>query len=136
MGKLSLLTGAAIGYVLGTRAGKQRYAQIKRGANAVWTSNVVENRKTDLKIAMKTKAAPFVADRVSDAAKATANRLRESATREPKRINTYPQPSTNPLDVPLPGEVIHPARVEDGPLSEDVEAGDIRSRLPRPLRRR
>lgn len=136
MGKLSLLTGAAIGYVLGARAGKQRYAQIKRASNAVWTSNAVENRKTDLKIAMKSKAAPFVADRVSDAAKATAQRLRASATHEPRRVTAYEPPSTNPLDVPLPDQVIYPARIDDR-RAEPAEAQprSIRDRLPGRSRR-
>ncbi|MFV0462806.1 MAG: hypothetical protein ACK5MP_06395 [Nostocoides sp.] len=110
MGKFSLLTGAAIGYVLGTRAGRRRYLQIKRVSNRVWTSNLVENRKTDLKIAMKSKAAPFVADRVSDAAKATANRLRDSATREPKRLR-----DVTPDEPVSPNDVIHPTRVDEGP---------------------
>ena len=35
MKKLTLLTGVAIGYVLGTRAGRERYEQIKAGATRV-----------------------------------------------------------------------------------------------------
>jgi hypothetical protein len=33
--KLTLLAGVAIGYVLGSRAGRERYEQIKAGASKV-----------------------------------------------------------------------------------------------------
>ena len=86
MAKISFIAGMAAGYVLGARAGRTRYAQIKRGAAKVWTSQPVERRKSDLKVAARTKAAPFVADRISDAAKAAGQALRESGTREPKHV--------------------------------------------------
>lgn len=92
MAKISFLVGAAAGYVLGARAGKQRYAQIKRVSHKVWTSQPVEAKKADLKIAAKTKAAPFVAEMVSDAAKATAVKLRDSGTREPKHLTVVQDP--------------------------------------------
>ncbi len=93
MAKISFLVGAAAGYVLGARAGKQRYEQIKRVSRQVWTSEPVEARKSDLRIAAKTKAAPFVAEMVSDAARATAEKLRESGSREPKRLTVVHDPS-------------------------------------------
>ncbi|CCH75189.1 hypothetical protein [Nostocoides australiense] len=77
MGKLSFLAGAAAGYVLGARAGTQRYEQIKTQANKLWSSDPVQTKVSQATDAAKTKAAPFVADVVSDAAKTTANKLRE-----------------------------------------------------------
>lgn len=41
-GKLAFLTGAALGYVLGSRAGRERYEQIKRFAKKVWNSDPVQ----------------------------------------------------------------------------------------------
>lgn len=41
-GKVAFVLGAAVGYVLGTRAGRERYAQIKRGAQAVWQTAPVQ----------------------------------------------------------------------------------------------
>lgn len=41
-GKIAFLVGAAVGYVLGTRAGRERYEQIKRGAEAVWQTEPVQ----------------------------------------------------------------------------------------------
>ena len=42
-GKVAFVLGAAVGYVLGTRAGRERYAQIKRGATQVWESAPVQS---------------------------------------------------------------------------------------------
>ena len=41
-GKVAFVFGAAVGYVLGTRAGRERYAQIKRGAQAIWETAPVQ----------------------------------------------------------------------------------------------
>lgn len=44
MKKLTLLTGAAIGYVLGARAGRQRYEQLKMTAGRAWRSDAVQGQ--------------------------------------------------------------------------------------------
>lgn len=41
-GKIAFVLGAAVGYVLGTRAGRERYEQIKRGAQTVWETDAVQ----------------------------------------------------------------------------------------------
>ena len=41
-GKIAFVLGAAVGYVLGTRAGRERYEQIKRGAQNVWHTEPVQ----------------------------------------------------------------------------------------------
>lgn len=41
-GKLAFLTGAALGYVLGSRAGRERYEQIKRIAKKLWNTEPVQ----------------------------------------------------------------------------------------------
>jgi hypothetical protein len=41
-GKLLFVAGLAVGYVLGTRAGRQRYEQIKVAAKNVWESEPVQ----------------------------------------------------------------------------------------------
>jgi oxygen-dependent protoporphyrinogen oxidase len=80
MGKLGFLAGMAAGYVLGARAGKQRYAQIKTVSGKVWNSAPVQKQVATAKEAAKTKAAPVVADLVGDAAKQAAERLRAQRT--------------------------------------------------------
>lgn len=77
MGKLSFLAGAAVGYVLGAKAGRQRYEQIKASANKVWSSDPVQARVGDVTNAAKNKAAPFVADKLGDAAKAASRAMRD-----------------------------------------------------------
>lgn len=42
--KLSLLAGLAAGYVLGARAGRERYEQIATQANKVWSSAPVQKQ--------------------------------------------------------------------------------------------
>lgn len=41
-GKIGFVLGAALGYVLGSRAGRARYEQIKRGATTVWETPLVQ----------------------------------------------------------------------------------------------
>lgn len=41
-GKVAFVLGAAVGYVLGARAGRARYEQIKSGAKAAWESEPVQ----------------------------------------------------------------------------------------------
>ena len=41
-GKIAFVLGAAVGYVLGSRAGRGRYEQIKRGAQNVWNTEPVQ----------------------------------------------------------------------------------------------
>jgi hypothetical protein len=78
--KLSFLAGVAVGYVVGARAGRQRYEQIRRTSARVWNSGPVQQQVANAKEAARTKAAPLVADAVADAARATGERLRSSRT--------------------------------------------------------
>ncbi len=80
MRKLTFLAGAAAGYVLGTKAGQKRYAQIKSVSGKVWNSGAVQKQVGHAKEAARTKAAPALADAVAGAAKSTANRLRAART--------------------------------------------------------
>ncbi|MFT4235749.1 MAG: hypothetical protein QM607_12220 [Microbacterium sp.] len=43
-GKAGLVLGVGVGYVLGTRAGRKRYEQIKSAANAVWQLDPVQKQ--------------------------------------------------------------------------------------------
>ncbi len=80
MGKLSFIAGLAAGYVLGARAGRQRYEQIRRTSGKVWHSQPVQKQVENAKEVAKTKAAPVVADMVADAARATGEKLRQGRT--------------------------------------------------------
>ena len=97
MGKLSFVVGVAAGYVLGARAGQQRYEQIKKQANKVWSSGPVQARVSDVTSAAKTKAAPFVADVISDAARTAGDKMRSASTSsESTSAPTSPSPTSAP----------------------------------------
>lgn len=46
-GKLLFITGGLVGYVLGARAGRQRYEQIRAAANDLWNSKPVQRRVSE-----------------------------------------------------------------------------------------
>lgn len=47
-GKIAFVFGLAVGYVLGTRAGRERYVQIKRGAQKLWDSPGVKRGRDEV----------------------------------------------------------------------------------------
>ena len=67
MKKLMLLTAGAVGYVLGTRAGRERYEQIKSGAMKLKNNPTVQQKAHDAAQAAK-EHAPIVKDKVAEAA--------------------------------------------------------------------
>jgi hypothetical protein len=80
MAKLTFIAGLAVGYVLGARAGRERYEQIMRTSGKVWNSGPVQKQVSTAKDVARTKAAPVVADMVADAARATGKKLRSTRT--------------------------------------------------------
>lgn len=68
MNKILLIVGAAAGYILGARAGRERYDQIADRANQLWTDPRVQEKVEEVKT-----RAPEVASKVGDQAKAVAN---------------------------------------------------------------
>jgi hypothetical protein len=77
MNKLLLLVGAGVGYVLGARAGRERYDQIADQANRLWTDPRVQTKVEDVKA-----KAPEVAHKVSEQAKAKVGEVKNRATGE------------------------------------------------------
>ena len=67
-GKLLLISGAVVGYVLGARAGRERYEQIKRRATELWNDPHVQRTVDDVEDAVGTTAAE-VQERLADASK-------------------------------------------------------------------
>ncbi len=72
-GKLVLLTGVAIGYVLGARAGRERYEQIKRVAGKLWNDPRVQQQRHNVEEFAKDKA-PDVVEYLSESAKKVVKR--------------------------------------------------------------
>jgi hypothetical protein len=67
MKKLLLLAAAGVGYVLGTRAGRERYEQIMGTVNKVKNDPRVQE-KAQQAVDTAKQQAPVVADKVSSAA--------------------------------------------------------------------
>lgn len=67
-GKLALLAGAAIGYVFGTRAGRERYEQLKSSVTHAWRDPRIQERVNE--------AEHFI----SDTAKSTVPQMQERVT--------------------------------------------------------
>lgn len=77
MKKLTILLSGAVGYVLGTRAGRERYEQIKSMATRVKDDPRVQEKAqqaTDL----AREQAPVVKDKVTGAADAAASKVKGS----------------------------------------------------------
>jgi len=73
-GKILLLTGLAVGYVLGTRAGRERYEEIKTAANKLWSDPRVQKPVKQAEDFVKDKA-PEVAEFVTDGVKTVVNKV-------------------------------------------------------------
>jgi len=67
-GKILFLAGFGVGYLLGTRAGRERYEQIKAAASSLWNAPVVQRQVDTVQEFVKDKA-PEVAEFVADGAK-------------------------------------------------------------------
>ncbi len=73
-GKILLLVGLGVGYVLGARAGREKYNQIVESANKFWNDPRVQQRVDQVEEFVKDKA-PEVADFVTDNAKKVAQQV-------------------------------------------------------------
>jgi hypothetical protein len=87
-GKILLVTGLAVGYVLGSKAGRERYEEIKRNANKVWNDPRVQKQVDTAEEFVKDKA-PEVAAYVSDGAKTVASKV------SPKKSGSKTSPVTD-----------------------------------------
>jgi hypothetical protein len=67
-GKILFVAGLGLGYVLGTRAGREKYEQLREAALKVWNDPRVQKQVDAVEDFVKDKA-PEVADFVSDNAK-------------------------------------------------------------------
>ena len=86
VGRAAFVAGAAVGYVLGARAGRRRYDQIKAAADRLWNDRNVQKVTGDVVGTVQ----GFVKDKAPEAqiaevgqAKKVAGRLRTSDTDEP-----------------------------------------------------
>lgn len=82
MKKIPLLASAAVGYVLGARAGRQRYDQIKSQADRLWRKPQVQSAVDDATGFAKSTASDLgskAADAASQAKDAASSKLSGSS---------------------------------------------------------
>ncbi|HEY0260180.1 MAG TPA: YtxH domain-containing protein [Lacisediminihabitans sp.] len=73
-GKLLLLVGLGVGYVLGTRAGRERYEEIKRTTGKLWHDPRVQKQVKNAEEFAKDKG-PEVVEFLSDGAKKVTSQI-------------------------------------------------------------
>ncbi len=71
-GKVALVTAAAAGYVLGTRAGRQRYEQMKAKAEGLWQDPKVQEKAAQAQGLVRENAPKLQEKAVQATQKATA----------------------------------------------------------------
>jgi hypothetical protein len=79
MKKLTILLSGAVGYVLGTRAGRERYEQIKGMATKVKDNPTVQEKAQQAADAARQQA-PAVKDRLTDAADSARSKVSGSSS--------------------------------------------------------
>jgi hypothetical protein len=96
-GKILFAAGLAVGYVLGTRAGRERYEQLKGAVKGFWNDPRVQKRVDQVEDFVKEKA-PEVADFVSDGAKNLVNQVtgRGGSPKPTAKAPTAPAAATKP----------------------------------------
>lgn len=89
-GKVALLIGGAAGYVLGTRAGRERYEQMKRQAQGLLRNPTVREKASQAQDYAMHKA-PEVKQKVAETASHVAHRSDSSTSRDTTPPSqTYP----------------------------------------------
>ena len=105
--KATFLVGLAVGFVVGARAGRERYEQMKKAATQVAQSPPVQKatqaagaKATELTKAAKDQAASRV-PKLTETAKSSASKVRGQLDRLPGRhaANSEPAASSEPAAV-------------------------------------
>ena len=73
-GKILLVVGLGIGYVLGTRAGREQYDKIKAAAEKLWNDPRLQKQVDNAQDFVKDKA-PEVAEFLADGAKKVVSQV-------------------------------------------------------------
>lgn len=71
--KAAFLIGGAVGYVLGTRAGREQFEKLRSGAQTVWQDPRVQSTVSEASTFVKEKA-PDLKDKVGGAVKSVTGR--------------------------------------------------------------
>jgi len=100
-GKITLLVGGAVGYVLGTRAGRERYDEIVSQARGLWENPKVQEKAQQATDLAKEKA-PEVQKKVADAASSASSAAKS-------KVSDVKSGSSDTSDTTEPVIVVDPA---------------------------
>jgi hypothetical protein len=103
-GKLLFVAGLALGYVLGTRAGRQRYEQIKLAARNVWESEPVQWAAGQAQDAVADVADKAVAQARKVIAQVSGESARPTRRTAPATVRPTAEPAvrgTSPMTGPI-----------------------------------
>ena len=89
-GKILFVVGLGVGYVLGTRAGREKYEQIKATATKFWNDPRVQDRVDGAQGFVKDKA-PEVAEFLADGAKKVVSQV--SGSKAPAKTTPARKPA-------------------------------------------
>jgi hypothetical protein len=95
MSKIVTFAAAACGYVLGARAGRERYEQIRDRAQSLWRDPRVQEKTDQAAAVIKDKAAPAVKEGMSKAAKQVTEKTRSNSTTNQAGEKTKSNSSAN-----------------------------------------
>lgn len=95
MSKISMLAAGAVGYVLGTRAGRERYQQIVAQAQRVWSNPKMQRATSEAR-----EKAPEVSEKLTGAAKKAANSVSSSGSGSQESTDSSPAAATSPVVTP------------------------------------
>ena len=95
-GKILLLVGVGVGYVLGTRAGREKYDEMKAAVEKLWNDPRVQKQVDSAQDFVKDKA-PDVAEFLADGAKKVVAQVSGSKApaKKPAARKTPAKPSTS-----------------------------------------
>ncbi len=94
-GKILFVAGLGLGYVLGTRAGREKYEELKAAALKVWNDPRLQKQVDAAQEFVKDKA-PEVAEFVSDNAKKVVDKVSGKTTPAKKPTTTRSTGTTTP----------------------------------------
>jgi hypothetical protein len=92
-GKILFVAGLGLGYVLGTRAGREKYEELRTAALKVWNDPRVQKAADTVEDFVKDKA-PDVADFVSDNAKKVVAQVSGKKPAPKRTSSTKPSTTT------------------------------------------
>jgi len=92
-GKILLVVGLGVGYVLGTRAGREKYEEIKATASKLWNDPRVQKQVHNAEGFVKDKA-PDVAEFLADGAKTVVGKVSGSSSKSAATTRTTPAKTT------------------------------------------